>query len=124
MNQDYNNTNDIPNGNFNQSGNYNPNGNVNQNPNPNYTYKNDPSIPPYYRPLSPWAYFGYNILFAIPLIGLIFLIIFSFDNSNINRKNYARSFFIVWLLVAILIAVFVAVGFGTAGIISTRSVFY
>ena len=110
------NNNNVPNGNFNQSGNYNPNS--------NYTYKNDPSIPPYYRPLSPWAYFGYNILFAIPLIGLIFLIIFSFDNSNINRKNYARSFFIVWLLVIIVIAIFAAIGFGTAGIMSTRSLFY
>ena len=110
------NNNNVPNGNFNQNGNYNPNS--------NYTYKNDPSIPPYYRPLSPWAYFGYNILFAIPLIGLIFLIIFSFDNSNINRKNYARSFFIVWLLVIIVIAIFAAIGFGTAGIMSTRSLFY
>lgn len=110
------NNNNVPNGNFNQNGNYNPNS--------NYTYKNDPSIPPYYRPLSPWAYFGYNILFAIPLIGLIFLIIFSFDNSNINRKNYARSFFIVWLLVIIVIAIIAAIGFGTAGIMSTRSLFY
>lgn len=118
------NNNNVPNGNFNQSGNYNQNGNFNQNPNPNYNYKNDPSIPPYYRPLSPWAYFGYNILFAIPLIGLIFLIIFSFDNSNINRKNYARSFFIVWLLVIIVIAIIAAIGFGTAGIMSTRSLFY
>lgn len=127
MNQNYNNPNNVPNGNFNQNGNYNQNGNFqnnNFNPNPNYTYKNDPTIPPYYRPLSPWAYFGYNILFAIPLIGLIFLIVYAFDNSNINRKNYARSFFIVWLLVVIIIAVFAAVGFGTAGIISTRSVFY
>ena len=68
MNQN-NNANNVSNGNYNQ------NGNFNQNSNPNYNYKNDPSIPPYYRPLSPWAYFGYNILFAIPIIGWIFLII-------------------------------------------------
>lgn len=116
------NPNNVPNGNFNQNGNYNQN--VNYNPNANYTYKNDPSIPPYYRPLSPWAYFGYNILFAIPLIGWIFLIVYAFDNSNINRKNYARSYFVVYLLVIILIVVFGAIGFGAAGIMSTQRLFY
>ena len=29
------------------------------------------TLPPENRPLSPWAYFGYSLLFAIPLIGLI-----------------------------------------------------
>ena len=29
------------------------------------------NIPNEYRVLSPWAYFGYSILFAIPLVGLI-----------------------------------------------------
>lgn len=89
--------------------------------NGNYNYKTDPSIPQYYRPLSPWAYFGYNILFTIPLIGLIFLIIYAFDNSNINRKNYARSFFIVWLIVIILVCVVLALGVGTLGIMATRN---
>ena len=110
------NPNNVPNGNFNQNGNYNPNS--------NYTYKNDPSIPPYYRPISPWAYFGYNILFSIPLIGLIFLIVYAFDNSNINRKNYARSFFISWLLIIIVVAILLAVGVGTWGILSTQSLFH
>lgn len=119
MNQ---NSNNVPNGNFNQNGNYNSNGNFNQNP--NYNYKNDPSIPPHYRPLSPWAYFGYNILFAIPIIGLIFLIVYAFNDSNINRKNYARSFFISWILIIIVVAIFAAIGFGTWGILSTQNLFY
>ncbi len=113
-----NNFNNVPNGNYNQ------NGNFNQNPNPNYNYKNDPSIPSHYRPLSPWAYFGYNILFAIPLIGWIFLIIFAFDNSNINRKNYARSFFVVYLLIIIIVVIFAAVGFGTFGLMTTTNLLY
>lgn len=100
------------------------NNNFNNTPNGNYTYKNDPSIPPYYRPLSPWAYFGYNILFAIPLIGWIFLIIFAFDNSNINRKNYARSFFVVYLLIIIIVVIFAAVGFGTFGLMTTTKLLY
>ena len=67
-----------------------------------------------YRPLSPWAYFGYNLLFSIPLIGFILLIVFSFSNENINRRNYARSFF-VELLFGLIIGVIVVVIMIAAG---------
>jgi hypothetical protein len=56
-----------------------------------------------YRPLSPWAYFGYNLLFSVPVVGFVFLIIFSFNNKNINRRNYARSFFCGYLLFLVII---------------------
>ena len=69
--------------------------------------KNNNDIPYEYRPLSPWAYFGYNILFAIPLIGIIFLIVFSLDSSNINRRNYARSFWCIYVLAILVILFFV-----------------
>ncbi|MBQ8298817.1 MAG: ABC transporter permease [Clostridia bacterium] len=66
-------------------------------------YQNEvESIPMQYRPLSPWAYLGYNILFVLPIIGLIFLIIFSFNNNNIARRNYARSFFCAFAVSIIL----------------------
>ncbi len=54
-----------------------------------------------YRPLKPFAYFGYNLLFSVPIIGFVFLIIFSFNNKNINRRNYARSFFCGYAVVLI-----------------------
>lgn len=63
------------------------------------------SLPPKYRPLGAWAYFGYSILFSIPLVGFICLIVFSFSSSNINRRNFARSYFCVLLLVIILVVV-------------------
>ena len=66
--------------------------------------------PEQFRPLSPWAYFGYTILFGLPLIGFIFLIIYSFDDSRINRRNFARSYFCVLLIVIILIALLFATG--------------
>lgn len=50
------------------------------------------------EPLSPWAYFGYTLLFYLPIIGLVFLIIYSFDNTNINRRNFARSYFCLFML--------------------------
>ncbi len=68
---------------------------------------------PKYKLLSPWAYVGYNILFAIPVIGFILLLVFCFSNGNLNRKNYARSFFcsliialIIFIIVLVLSAVF------------------
>ena len=32
-------------------------------------------LPEAYRPLSPWSYFGLGILYALPLLGWIFLIV-------------------------------------------------
>lgn len=62
-------------------------------------------IPQKFRPLSPWAYLGLDILFAIPVVGFICLIIFSFSDKNINRRNYARSIWCALLVVVILTAV-------------------
>ena len=67
-------------------------------------------IPYAYKPLSPWAYFGYSLLFAIPLVGLILLIVFSFSNENINRRNFARSFWCALLVALIVMAVFALLG--------------
>lgn len=61
-----------------------------------------------FRPLTPWAYVGYSVLFSIPLIGLILLIVFSFSDNNINRRSYARSFF-CWLIIGIIISAILAV---------------
>ena len=66
------------------------------------------AIPPQYKPLSPWAYLGYQILFTIPLVGLIALIIFALNNDNINRRNFARSYFCV-LVIAIVIFVIILI---------------
>lgn len=68
------------------------------------------NIPSEYRPLSAWAYVGYNLLFSVPLIGFIFLIIYAFDNTNINRRNYARSFFcmmLISLVITIIVWIFI-----------------
>lgn len=56
---------------------------------------------PEFRPLSPWAYFGYGVLFSIPLVGLIVLIVLSFNSENINRRSFARSYWCVYLVAAI-----------------------
>ena len=64
---------------------------------------NTASIPSQYKPLSAWAYFGYQLLFSIPLVGFILLIVFSVGGArNINLRNFARSYWCALLIVAIL----------------------
>ena len=77
------------------------------------------NIPSEYRPLSPWAYFGYGILFNIPVIGFILLIIFSLDNSNINRRNYARSYWCIYILVIVFIIILTVLGTSVTEIIDS-----
>ena len=52
--------------------------------------------------LGPWAYFGLKILFSIPLVGFILLIVFSLDNSHLNRRNFARSYWCDLILSVVL----------------------
>lgn len=64
-----------------------------------------------YTPIGMWGYFGYQILFAIPVIGFIMTLIFALGGTrNINLRNYARSTFCLFiiLLVAVLLIVMVS----------------
>ena len=74
------------------------------------------SLPAKYRPLSAWAYFGYSILFAIPVIGFIFLIIFSCNGSNINRRSFARSHWCALILCLIIVGVVFLIAALTGGV--------
>ena len=61
--------------------------------------------------LGPWGYFGLQILFSIPVIGFILLIVFSFDNSHLNRRNFARSYWcglIIWVILMVVLFVILA----------------
>lgn len=60
------------------------------------------TLPAQYRPLGAWAYFGLTLLFSIPVVGFIFLIVFSCSRANINRRNFARSYW-CWLIIALAI---------------------
>ncbi len=65
------------------------------------------NIPMEYQPISMWGYFGYEILFAIPFVGWIFLLVFAFGGTrNINVRNFARSYFCLFIIVVVLVAIF------------------
>ena len=85
-------------------------------PMPNY----DPTMD--YTPISMWGYFGYQLLFALPCIGFICLLIFSFGGTkNINLRNFARSYF-CFLIIAVVFVLFMMAIAG-AGIFAASSSF-
>lgn len=63
-------------------------------------------LPPELRPLSPWTYFGLDILYAIPLIGFIFLICHAIGSTNVNKRNFACSFFCIYVVVVAVVLLY------------------
>ena len=77
---------------------------------------NENYIPEEYTPISMWGYFGYSLLFSIPIVGLICIIVFSFGGSrNINLRNFARSYF-CWLIIGLIICAFLLLFGGMAAV--------
>ncbi len=71
-----------------------------------------------YKPISMWGYFGYQLLFCIPCVGFIFLIVFALGGtSNVNLKNFARSYFCMLIIALILLIVILVLG-GSAGVLA------
>ena len=78
------------------------NNQVQNNVNANMEY----NIPDKYKPISMWGYFGYQLLFAIPCVGFILLLVFSFGGTqNINLRNFARSYFCFMIIMIVLIVI-------------------
>lgn len=93
-----------------QGGGYNQNSNFNRPQVPNTNY-----IPEEYQPISMWGYFGYELLFAIPLVGFILLLVFSFGGTkNKNLKNFARSYFCFTIVIIVLSIIFLGGTIGAA----------
>ncbi len=93
--------NNYPNGNTNYSApNYGP---QNYAPQPN-PYN---SVPPYYRPIKPWGYIGYMLLYSLPLVGFIMLIVNALSEENINKRNFARSYLWLMLVSFIISTIFI-----------------
>ena len=73
-------------------------------------------IPPEYKPLSAWAYAGWQLLFAIPFVGFVLLVVMSFAPRNKNLKSFARSHWCLALIglavAAIAVVIAIAAGVG------------
>ena len=80
------------------------------------------NIPEEYKPISMWGYFGYEILFSIPLVGFILILVFSFGGTtNKNLKNFARSYFCFLIVAVILIVIGVIIFFAIFAAAGTSS---
>ena len=80
-------------------------------------------IPEEYRPISMWGYFGYEILFSIPVIGFIFLIVFAIGAKNVNKKNFARSYFCYTIICFVVFMVILAIVMATGAVESLSNFF-
>lgn len=75
-------------------------------PHPQVRFQSDTVVlPDEYKPISMWGYFGYEILFSIPIVGFIVLIVLSINGKNQNVKNFARSYFCFTIIVLILLVI-------------------
>jgi len=59
-------------------------------------------LSPKFKPISPIGYIGYQLLFSIPIVGFICILVFSVNDKNINRRNFARSYIFIYLVVFLL----------------------
>lgn len=63
------------------------------------------TIPEEYKPISMWGYIGYQILFAIPVIGWILLIAKAIGAKNVNVRNFSRSYFCIIILLILFVTI-------------------
>ena len=75
----------------------------------NNYYVQGENIPPQYRVMSGWAYYGLKLLFAVPVIGFVFLMVFTFSRGNLNRRSFARSYWCELLIAVIVLLVVVLI---------------
>ena len=61
-------------------------------------------------PISSWGYLGYRILFNLPFIGWVVALVMAIGATNVNVRNFARSQFIVLLLIIPVVILVVILG--------------
>lgn len=84
-----------------------------------YRSSGSPAIPPEYKPISMWGYFGYELLFLIPIAGFIILLVFAFGGTqNVNLRNFARSYFCLAIIIVIVILYFFVIGLSGVSLLS------
>lgn len=89
-----------------------PGGNYYYRQQPNSPYPGGPGNMPYNpyvqqmpEEISMWKYLGMMWVMAIPIVGLVLMIIWAFSNEGINRRNYARAV-LLNMVIAIVLSIF------------------
>ncbi len=55
--------------------------------------------------MTTWDYIKVYLLSCIPIAGIIIIIVYALDNSNLNRRNYCRATIIVRIVMAVLVGI-------------------
>ena len=64
-------------------------------------------VPVEYKPITPWGYVGYYILYQIPLIGFIIMLINAFgSNTNVHLKNLSRCYLILYIIAVVIYVIY------------------
>ena len=69
------------------------------------TYMDQPQTPQdprQFAPVSTGAFFGYKLLYGIPVIGWILCLVFSFTEKKVNKRNFARAT-LIGLIISLVI---------------------
>ncbi len=74
------------------------------------------SIPFQCLPLTAWQYVGYQILFAIPIIGIFAVLATSLFAKNYNLRSFARSYICGFLVLLTVLIVIVLIFILIAGV--------
>ena len=89
-----------------------PGGNYYYRQQPNSPYPGGPGNMPYNpyvqqmpEEISMWKYLGMMWVMALPIVGLVLMIIWAFSNEGINRRNYARAV-LLNMVIAIVLSIF------------------
>lgn len=69
-------------------------------------------------PITPFGYIGYEVLYAIPIVGFIMVLVNLVSAKNINLKNFSLSYIFVYV-----IAVIFGIIFGSAIIAAMGNIF-
>lgn len=60
-------------------------------------------VPVEYKPITPWGYVGYYILYQIPIVGFIIMLINAFgSNTNVHLKNLSRCYLLLFAIGVVL----------------------
>lgn len=77
--------------------------------------ENNYNIPEEYQPLSIGKFIGFQLLFAIPCVGIILIIVFACGAvKNKNLVNWARAQLIILGIVILIYVLLMVLGVGTA----------
>ena len=80
-----------------------------QQPTPQQTVVQTPSAEPVSKVVGTGTYFALMLLYALPIIGIISVIVMASKAKNKNIKNFAKAN-LIWAIIAVILSISVVVG--------------